>query len=240
MTVLTSAEADNPTRWTLSTRVPDDWVDLSGSVSVEESLGVIRAAFDDVGVEVAAQDIELLRGGIEAWHDISRRQNLVIHGFVYQGAEYEGPTATGTEVFWDVIGTVTEIKQFDGPLSTQEVLRHVLPAKMGFEPDEAYTELFETGVGPAIGMTTEYEMPVEVPGAPAGAEPTTRTVGLATVVAVPANGGPSLVLAGWSLDPAQRNTLGMLLARIAGPATITPLPASGPPTNGASAPPSEA
>ncbi|MFD2027408.1 hypothetical protein [Promicromonospora aerolata] len=32
MTVPTSAEADNPTRWTLSTRVPDDWVDLSGFV----------------------------------------------------------------------------------------------------------------------------------------------------------------------------------------------------------------
>ncbi len=227
---MTTLETDNPTRWRLSARVPDDWVDLAATSTVDQALGAIRASFDAVGTELTPHDVGLLRTGLEAWRDLASRHGILVHGLVHQGAEHQGPTAIGREVFWDVIGTVTEFEAVDdGPLSLMEIVRRVMAAKLGFDVDEAYTEVFQTGIGPALGLTTELDMRYRVPGEPEDAEPRTRRVGLAAVVAAPKGGGPGLVLGGWSLDPAQRNGLGMLLAAMAGPATITPVDRDGNP-----------
>jgi len=220
VTVLTSPEADNPTRWRLRTRVPDDWIDLAGTSTTAAALGVIRGSFAVAGVDLTPQDAELLRAGLDAWRDLAGRHQILIHGLVHQGAEFAGETALGREIFWDVTGTVTELSAVDGPVSLLEVVRRVVAARLGFDVNEAYTEAFRTGIGPALGVTTELDMPYRVPGEPEDAAPRTRTVGLAVVVTAPKQGGPALVLSGWSLDPAQRNGLGMLLAAMAGPATI--------------------
>lgn len=229
MTVTTSTEADNPTRWRLRTRVPDDWIELAGTLTAEEALGTIRSALAAVDVPLPESDAGKLLAGLQSWRDMWRKERVLVHGLVYQGAEYEGPTAIGREIFWNIIGTVTEITAFDGPLSLLDVLRRVIAAKAGINLDEAYTETFETGVGPAIGMTTSYEATYRQPGAPQDAEPVRGTVGLAAVVAVPKTGGPGLVLMGFSTDPDQVQGVAMMLAAMAGPATITPVDKDGNP-----------
>jgi hypothetical protein len=229
VTVTTSAEADNPTRWRLRTRVPDDWIELAGTLTAEEALGTVRSALDAVDVPLPEADASKLLAGLESWRDMWRRERVLLHGLVYQGAEHEGPTAVGREIFWNIIGTVTEITAFDGPLSLLEVVRRVIAAKAGIDLDQAYTEAFETGIGPAIGLTTSYEATYRQPGAPEDAEPVRGTVGLAAVVAAPATGGPGLVLMGFSTDPDQVQGVAMILAAMAGPATITPVDKDGNP-----------
>ncbi|GGM35131.1 hypothetical protein ACFQBY_10580 [Promicromonospora citrea] len=237
MTVTTSAEADNPTRWRLRTRVPDDWVELAGTTTAEEALGTIRSALEQVGTPLPEADASRLLAGLQSWRDMWRRERVLLHGLVYQGAEHDGPTALGREIFWNVIGTVRPVTAFDGPLSLLEVIRRVIGAKAGIDLEQAYTETFETGVGPALGLTTEYEATYREPGAPDDVEPVRRTVGLAAVVAAPKSGGPALMLLGFSTDPAQVRGLGMLLAAMAGPATITPVDKDGNPLfSGAPAP----
>ncbi|WP_166844463.1 hypothetical protein [Isoptericola sp. BMS4] len=213
--------ADNPARWRLRTQIPDDWIDLAGTTSPSEAVGVVTSALEDVGIEVTKHEQRLLRSGLEAWHRFSRDNGLLVHGLVYQGREYSGQSAIGSEVFWTVTGFVTDISAFEGALSPMEALRRVVAAKLGVAVDEAYTELFHTGIGPAIGMTVNHELMLQQPGVD-DQPPVTSTVGLALVVAMPPEGGPSLVLGGLSRDPTQRDGLGMLLARIAGPATIVP------------------
>ncbi|GAB2498536.1 hypothetical protein GCM10027063_42610 [Promicromonospora xylanilytica] len=229
MTVTTSPEADNPTRWRLRTRVPDDWIELAGTLTAQEALGTIRSALDDVGVPLPEADADRLRAGLQSWREMWRQERVLLHGLVYQGAEHEGPTAVGQEIFWNVIGSVTEITAFDGPLSLLDVVRRVIGAKAGIDLDSAYSETFETGIGPALGLTTTYEATYRKPGAPQEAEPVRSTVGLAAVVAAPKAGGPGLVLMGFSTDPDQVQGVGMLLAAMAGPATIMPVDKDGKP-----------
>lgn len=237
MTVTTPPEADNPIRWRLRTRVPDDWIELAGTLTAEEALGTIRSALVDVGAPLPEADADRLLAGLQSWREMWRKERVLVHGLVYQGAEHEGPTAVGQEVFWNIIGSVTPITAFDGPLSLLEVVRRVIGAKAGIDLEQAYTETFETGIGPALGLTTTYEATYRQPGAPQDVEPARSTVGLAAVVAAPKAGGPGLVLMGFSTDPAQVQGVGMLLAAMAGPATIVPVDKDGNPVlRGAPAP----
>lgn len=229
MTVETPSEVDNPIRWRLRTRVPDDWIELAGTRTAEEALGTIRSALAGVGVPLPDEDAGKLRAGLQSWRELWRKERVLVHGLVYQGPEHEGPTQVGREIFWNVIGSVTEITAFDGPLSLIEVLRRVIAAKAGIDLDQAYTETFETGIGPAMGLTTRYEAEYRNPGAPQDAEPVRSTVGLAAVVAAPKTGGPALVLVGFSTDPDQVQGVAMMLAAMAGPATITPVDKDGNP-----------
>jgi hypothetical protein len=228
MTDADTLDVDNPTRWKLNIRVPSDWVELAGTQSADEALGVIRGALDAVDVELPAHDAGLLLAGLRAWREVWGGRSVLLHGLVYQGKEYRGPTAIDEEIFVNVVGSVRQIDAFDGPLSLLEVIRRVVAAKMGFDLSAAYTESFETGIGPALGMTVTY--PVTVPAAmvPGGGAPApTQELGLAVVVTAPSDGGPGLVLVGWSSEPHHVRAVGMLLAAMAGPAKIVPVDAQG-------------
>ncbi|MCA5891734.1 hypothetical protein LEP48_14605 [Isoptericola sp. NEAU-Y5] len=221
-------DADNPTRWKLRIRVPDDWVELAGTQTAQEAVGVIRGALDAVDVELPAHDAGLLLDGLLAWRDVWSDRSVLLHGLVYQGKEFRGPTAIDEEIFLNVVGSVRQIDAFDGPLSLLEVIRRVVAAKMGFDLSAAYTEAFETGIGPALGMTVTYSVDARLPGAAAGsAPPAKRDLGLAVVVTAPSDGGPGLVLVGWSSEPQHVRAVGMLLAAMAGPAKIVPVDAQG-------------
>lgn len=125
------------------------------------------------------------------------------------------------------MGSVRQIGAFDGPLSLLEVVRRVVAAKVGIDLSAAYTEAFETGIGPALGMTVTY--PVDAPDRGTSQDGTgaTREAGLAVVVTAPKGGGPGLVLVGWSSSPHHVQAAGALLAAMAGPARIVLVDAEG-------------
>ncbi|MFC7876950.1 hypothetical protein [Isoptericola sp. NPDC057391] len=227
MTDAETLDVDNPTRWKLSLRVPDDWVELAGTQSAEEALGVIRGALEAVDVDLPARDAGLLLAGLRAWRDVWSDRAVLLHGLVYQGKDYRGPTAIDEEIFVNVVGSVRQIDAFDGPLSLLEVVRRVVAAKMGFDLSAAYTEGFETGIGPALGVTVTYPVDVRDPASPQVTTGATREIGLAVVVTAPSDGGPGLVLVGWSSEPHHVRAVGMLLAAMAGPARIVPVDAQG-------------
>ena len=229
MTGTDTLDVDNPTRWKLHIRVPSDWVELAGTQSADEALGAIRGALDAVDVDLPAHDAGILLAGLHAWREVWSGRSVLLHGLVYQGKEYRGPTAIDEEIFVNVVGSVRQVDAFDGPLSLLEVVRRVVAAKMGFDLSAAYTEAFETGIGPALGMTVTYPVTVPAAGEPpaGGASAPKQELGLAVVVTAPADGGPGLVLVGWSSEPHHVQAVGMLLAAMAGPAKIVPVDAQG-------------
>lgn len=226
MTDAATLEVDNPTRWKLKIRVPSDWVELAGTQSADGALDVIREALRGVDIELPAGDSELLLGGLHAWRDVWSNRSVLLHGLVYQGKDYRGPTAIDEEIFVNVVGSVREIDAFDGPLSMLEVVRRVVAAKVGIDLSAAYTEVFETGIGPALGMAVTHRVDLD-DLLPRGAVGINREIGLAVVVTAPKEGGPGLVLVGWSSEPRHVQATGMLLAAMAGPARIVPVNAQG-------------
>ncbi|MGF0114919.1 hypothetical protein ACQFYA_01160 [Promicromonospora sp. Marseille-Q5078] len=227
MTETDTVDVDNPTRWKLNIRVPSDWVELAGTQTADEALAVIRGALDAVDVELPAQDAGLLLAGLRAWREVWGSQSVLLHGLVYQGKEYRGPTAIDEEIFVNVVGSVRQLDAFDGPLSLLEVVRRVVAARTGLDLSAAYTESFETGIGPALGLTVTYPVDVRDPAAPQDTTGRSREIGLAVVVTAPQDGGPGLVLVGWSSEPHHVQAVGMLLAAMAGPAKIVPVNAQG-------------